>query len=85
MKALPSLIGGASEWTRKLEAITTWQSITIGDIKALLGRSIGAKTNEVFVGVGLPEITLQVDVHDWVHLNPYRQLIWDSMRKIFPR
>ncbi|XP_048034382.1 trichohyalin-like [Megalobrama amblycephala] len=81
---LPDIHEGAGKWIRLLEAETMGKILAIGDIKALLAKSVGgAKTNEILEDAGLKS-AVGGTRKDATTFDQYRSMIWRVLRKHYP-
>ncbi|XP_067255976.1 involucrin-like [Chanodichthys erythropterus] len=81
---LPDIHEGAGKWIRLLEAETIGKILAIGDIKALLAKSVGgAKTNEILEDAGLKS-AVGGTRKDATTFDQYRSMIWRVLRKHYP-
>ncbi|KAJ8369490.1 hypothetical protein SKAU_G00095180 [Synaphobranchus kaupii] len=81
--SLPDIQDGAAIWIRKLEEEMMGKMMALGDVKALLGKVVGReKMLDIIEQAGYKGAE-KSDV-DGKQFDPYRQKIWDSLRKAYP-
>ncbi|XP_046881787.1 uncharacterized protein LOC124471344 [Hypomesus transpacificus] len=81
---LPNPYEGASRWIKAFEQETLGHNIAIGDIKMILGRTLGAGgLSDVMHSQHLAEI-LDTHAGDGDLFNAIRTEVWESLRTLFP-
>ncbi|XP_053335814.1 glutamic acid-rich protein-like [Clarias gariepinus] len=81
---LPDLCEGAQRWITQFEEKTMGHQLALGDIKAILGQTIGKnKTTEVLQEAGMPPEAEDAR-YDHYPLGPNRNAIWGALRKMYP-
>ncbi|XP_046893264.1 uncharacterized protein LOC124478831 isoform X2 [Hypomesus transpacificus] len=81
---LPNPYEGASRWIKAFEQETLGHNIAIGDIKMILGRTLGAGgLSDVMHSQHLADI-LETHAGDGDLFNVIRTEVWESLRILFP-
>ena len=76
---LPTLTAGASAWIRRFETETSGDLLTLGDIRAIIGRAHSARRI-----IELETLTKTEALPDNTPFDAYRNLFWESLRALFP-
>ena len=86
VEQLPSINDGGQKWITAFEERTAGQRLAIGDIKAILSQTIGVGKVKMEAILGLAHMatfaTTQDD--DDKSFDPYRNSVWDAIRKEYP-
>ncbi|KAJ8385106.1 hypothetical protein AAFF_G00192470 [Aldrovandia affinis] len=83
--SLPDIQDGVGHWIRKLEEEILGKKMTLGDVKALLGKILGAeKMLEAMQGARLNLDDMKATRVDGVPFDAYRNRVWGTLREIFP-
>ncbi|XP_046905798.1 uncharacterized protein LOC124487476 [Hypomesus transpacificus] len=81
---LPNPYEGASRWIKAFEQETLGHNISIGDIKMILGRTLGAGgLSDVMHSRHLADV-LSSHVEDENLFNGIRTEVWENLRTLFP-
>ena len=84
VNSLPKLPSGASKFIKLFEQNTVGKLLALGDIKALLVRTIGMhKADQVLAAAGLPGV-LAAATHDGIAFDAHRNAIWKALRTEYP-
>lgn len=80
---LPNIHEGATRWIRAFEEQTTGLMLAMGDIKAILARVMGTTAMNNMLNEG--DLCFATDPdNDGVTFNPYRNRVWELLRKQYP-
>ena len=84
MGRIPDIREGAARWIRAFEEETVGHLLAVGDIKAILTKTLGVgEMREMVEGDRFHRLTL-TQAHDGDMFNTYRQSLWDQLREAFP-